>query len=126
MQHPAHAYAKIAQATQSPRELEASILLRAATRIQAIREDWDGRSGELGEALTYNRKLWTVLVTAATREENPLPAGIKQNIANLAIFIFNHTIATLSDPRPEKLGVLVNINRELAAGLRGMAPQPAG
>jgi hypothetical protein len=30
----------------------------------------------------------------------------------------NHTIAILSDPKPEKMGVLVTINRELAAGLR--------
>lgn len=92
--------------------------MRAATRLQAIRDDWDNRRGELDAALTYNRKLWTILVTSATHEENPLPLPIKENIANLGVFIFNHTMALVTEPIPEKLGVLVTINRELAVGLR--------
>ena len=66
MQQAANAYSKIAQATHSPRELEAAILMKAATRLQAIRDDWEGRRRELADALTYNRKLWTVLVSSAT------------------------------------------------------------
>jgi flagellar protein FlaF len=111
----------VAQATQSPRELEATVLLRAATRMQAIRDDWQGRRSELDEALTYNRKLWTVLVTSVTEAENPLPKQIKQNIANLAIFVFNRTMTIMTEPAPEKLGVLVTINREIAAGLRAQS-----
>jgi flagellar biosynthesis activator protein FlaF len=118
MQHAASAYAKVAQATQSPRELEATILMKAATRLQAIRDDWPGRRGDLDAALVYNRKLWTVLVSAMTRVDNPLPQPIKQNIANLGIFIFSHTLALMSNPAPERLAVLVSINREVAAGLR--------
>jgi flagellar biosynthesis activator protein FlaF len=115
----------VAQATQSPRELEATILMKAATRLQMIRDDWGGRARELDEALTYNRKLWTVLVSSVTRPENPLPPPIKQNVANLGLFVFSHTLSLLSEPKPERLGILVTINRELAAGLRGMAPQAA-
>ena len=118
MKQAASTYSKIAQATQSPRELEASILLLAASRLQAIRDDWDGRRGDLAEALTYNRKLWTVLVSSVTEPGNPLPQPIRQNVANLGIFIFNHTIELMDAPSPQRLGVLININRELAAGLR--------
>ena len=92
--------------------------MRAASRLQAIRDDWDGRRGDLAEALTYNRKLWTVLVTSVTEPGNPLPQPIRQNVANLGIFIFNHTIELMDAPSPQRLGVLININRELAAGLR--------
>jgi flagellar protein FlaF len=35
--------------------------------------------------------------------------------------VFKHTLAVLADPRPERLGSLININRELATGLRGRA-----
>ena len=87
-------------------------------KLQAIRENWDKRRPELDEALTHNRKLWTVLVTAVTRPENPLPDPIKQNIANLGIFIFGRTLDILAEPRAEQLGILISINRELAAGLR--------
>ena len=125
MQQAASAYSKAAQATQSPRELEAAILLKAAARLQAIRDDWDGRRRELFDALTYNRKLWTVLVTSATEEGNPLPAPIKQNVANLGIFIFNHTLAVMTQPAPERLGILITINREVAAGLRSQPAQAA-
>ena len=118
MQHAANAYARVAKATQSPRELEASVLMKAATHLQAVRDDWAGRRGELDEALTYNRKLWTVLVTSVTDAENPLPLAIKNNIANLAIFVFERTITIMTEPAPEKLAALVMINRELAAGLR--------
>ena len=111
----------MAKATQSPRELEASILMKAATRLQAVRDDWAGRRGDLDEALTYNRKLWTILVTSATDAENPLPQQVKNNIANLALFVFNRTLAIAGEPAPDKLAVLVNINREVAAGLRSQA-----
>jgi flagellar protein FlaF len=120
MHYAASAYSKVAQATQSPRELEAHILLKAATRFQGIKDDWDKRQGELDEALTYNRKIWTVLVSSVTRPDNPLPKPIRQNVANLGLFIFNHTLSLMSQPAPERLTVLININRELAAGLRGM------
>jgi flagellar protein FlaF len=124
MQQAASAYSKVAQAIQSPRELEAAILMKAATKLQAIREDWDGRRAELDEALTFNRKLWTVLVSSVTDADNPLPQAIKNNIANLAIFIFERTITVMTEPAPEKLGALITINREIAAGLRGQ-PRPA-
>src|SRR5918997_5224119 len=112
MQQAASAYARVAQATQSPRELEASVLLKAASRLQAVRDDWNGRRGDLDEALTFNRKLWTVLVTSATDADNPLPQQVKNNIANLALFVFNRTIDIAGEPAPDKLAVLVNINRE--------------
>jgi flagellar protein FlaF len=120
MHYGANAYSKVAQATQSPKELEAHILMKAATRLQAIRDDWDGRSKDLDDALTYNRKLWTVLVTSVMRPENPLPAPLKQNIANLGLFIFNHTLSLMSDAKADRLGILISINRDIAAGLRGM------
>ena len=119
MQHATSAYAKVAQAAQPPRELEAMVLMKAAARLQAIRDGWEERREDLAEALTYNRKLWTILVTSATGEENPLPVPVKQNLANLGIFVFKHTMMVMGTPSPERLGILIDINRELAAGLRG-------
>ena len=50
-----------------------------------------GRERELDDALGYNRKLWTLLVSAVIAEDNPLPVDIKRNILGLANFIFNQT-----------------------------------
>ncbi|TVR12105.1 MAG: flagellar biosynthesis regulatory protein FlaF [Salinarimonadaceae bacterium] len=125
MSQGANVYARNAQATQSPRELEANLLMKAASRLQNVQDDWSVRAPELEEALTYNRKLWTILATSATEAENPLPREIKQNIANLALFIFNRTVDLMIKPRPEGLGVLVSINRQIAAGLRERPAQPS-
>ena len=54
-----------------------------------------------------------------TRPENPLPLEIKNNIANLGIFIFQRSIEMEFEPKPEKLAILVTINRNIAAGLSG-------
>ena len=67
MQNGFNAYAaaaKTAQAVVSPRELEAALLVKAATRLQIVVDDWDQRANELDDALSYNRRLWTLLVSA--------------------------------------------------------------
>ncbi len=121
MQHAAHTQSAMAKQTENPRELEADLLLSAAARLQAIRDGSAGGRPELDAALTFNRKLWSIFVDSATSPNNPLPAGLRQNVANLGIFVFKQTMAVLADPKPEKLGSLININRELAAGLLGHA-----
>jgi flagellar protein FlaF len=60
-------------------------------------------------------------MTSVTREDNPLPAPVRQNIANLGLFVMNHTMAMTLQRRREGLGSLILINRELAAGLRGQS-----
>ncbi|WP_206513326.1 flagellar biosynthesis regulator FlaF [Pelagibacterium montanilacus] len=118
------AYQQTARQTANPRDLEASLLARSAAHLQRIRDDWESGESELNAALTYNRKLWTVLMQAVTREENPLPQPIKQNIANLGLFVMKQTLAATTRPEPGKLDALITINREIAAGLRAM-PQAA-
>lgn len=118
MQNAAKAYGSVAQATISPRELEANLLNKAAMQLQAVKDNWDEHQSTLEEALFYNRKLWSVFVASVAEESNPLPQAIRNNVASLSVFIFNHTIETQLTPDSEKLDVLININREIAAGLR--------
>ena len=82
-------------------------------------DSWDNDKSDLDGALTYNRKLWTVFLTSALSSDNPLPLQIRQNVANLGMYIMSQTIAVTSDPKVEIVNSLVTINRELAAGLRG-------
>jgi flagellar protein FlaF len=73
---------------------------------------------EIAEAIRYNRKLWTVLATSATHATNPLPDPIKNNVASLGVFILDHSLKLEIQPERERFGVLININRQIAAGLR--------
>lgn len=117
------AYASASRiAPKDPREFEASILTRAAGQLQRIRDNWtDESNSALYEALVYNRRIWTVFAASAAENEHPLPREIKQNIANLAVFIFKRTseIESATEPQPQLLDTLIMINREIAAGLYG-------
>ena len=99
--------------------MEADLLLGAASRLQAIRDDWEHNKHEFSAAAIYNRKLWTIFLTDVTAEDCQLPIEIRQNVANLGLFVLNHTVAISRQPHPEQLSVLININREIAAGLQG-------
>lgn len=121
MQKVSQAYAKTAQATGSPRELEAQLLLRAAAKLQAVKEG--NENGDVIAALRYNRRLWLIFADSIGRQDNPLPREIKTNVANLANFIIKHSMKLETDTEQAagRVGILININREIAAGLRANA-----
>jgi flagellar protein FlaF len=120
MHNAANTYAKNAQSTGSPRELEAQLLMRAAARLQAVNDGSLVKSEEVVSAIRYNRRLWTLFGGSVGRPENPLPTEIKMNLANLANFVVNHSmkLETSTESNAGRVGVLININREIAAGLR--------
>tara|TARA_R110002124_G_scaffold36451_1_gene117348 strand:+ start:1457 stop:1750 length:294 start_codon:yes stop_codon:yes gene_type:complete len=96
--------------------------MKAAAGIQRVKDDWaTGTQEDLKTALTFNRKLWTIFMSSVTKEDSPLPREIRQNIANLGLFILNETREILLEPVPEpqRLDVLVRLNRQIATGLRG-------
>jgi flagellar protein FlaF len=99
--------------------LEADLLLKAAARLQAVSDAWDADRDQIDEALLYNRKLWSIFLTSVTRQDNPLPQLVRQNVANLGLFVMNQTLSLMAEPRREKLAPLISINREIAAGLMG-------
>ncbi|PKP76169.1 MAG: flagellar protein FlaF [Alphaproteobacteria bacterium HGW-Alphaproteobacteria-3] len=117
------AYASASRnAPKDPREFEATILTRSAGQLQRIRDNWDSEKMDtLHDALTYNRRIWTVFASSAAEKEHPLPREIKQNIANLAVFIFKRTAEIEASREPELLDTLIMINREIAAGLYSRA-----
>lgn len=121
MQNATQAYSQTAKTTSNPRDLEATLLIKSAAQLQGVQDAWQTGHPELHAVLTYNRKLWTVFVGSVTRPENPLPQTIKDNIASLGLFIFRHTLDIQRAPAPEKLDALININQEIAAGLRARA-----
>ena len=121
MRSAANAYESISKQIASPRELEANLLLRAASKMAAVRDDWEQKRQTLDEALLYNRKLWSIFLSSVTAPENPLPKNIRQNVANLGLFVMNQTVSITAERRPEGLNSLIAINREIAAGLLGRA-----
>jgi flagellar protein FlaF len=121
MQNAAQAYQNVGRQISNPRELEATLLLQAAARLQSVHDSWDEKRTQLDEALLYNRKLWTVFLSEMTDASNPMPKDVRQNVANIGLFVMNHTVTAMTDPNPVHLDSLISINREIAAGLLGRA-----
>src|SRR5262245_42116017 len=110
-QQATQAYQQVAKRTANPRDLEASLLSKSAGNLQRIRDDWEGARGDLYSALKFNRKLWSVFLNSAISDENPLPLPIRQNIANLGLFVMTHSVKLEANPQASRLNVLININR---------------
>lgn len=118
MQQAAQIYQQTQQATVSPRQLEARLLLKAAHRLEDAATAETADRSAIREALAYNKKIWTLFVTAVTEEDSPLPKDIRENIANLGIFVFKQTRVAETKFDTTMLKSLVSINREIAGGLR--------
>jgi flagellar biosynthesis activator protein FlaF len=121
MSHAAQAYARTSQATASPREVEAQALLMAARKLQDVQSNWTGPDQNLHKALLFNRRLWTIFMTAVETNDNPQPVDVRQNIANIGYFVMQRTIDIQLNPDPVKLKSLIDINCNIAAGLAGKA-----
>src|ERR1700674_3984095 len=107
------AYNRVANQTSSPRENEANALLKAAKQLQGAQANWNPMRGELNSALLFNRKLWTILVSAALRDDNPQPIAVRQNIVNIGVFVLTQTVDIHLNPTPEKLRSLIEINKNI-------------
>lgn len=121
----AGAYGNHAQKhTPDQRELEARVLLKSAKMMQDLRNDWANANFEVIETtLKYNRQIWMMFYDTAadTASGEDRPSDLRSNIINLANFIFKREMDILADRNrlnsPQKLDALININREIAAGL---------
>ena len=119
MSHAAQAYARASHTTAAPREIEAQALLKAARQLQEVQTNWKGPDRNLHNALMFNRRLWSIFLTEAEANENPNSLEVRQNIANIGIFVLKQTIEMQIDPHPSKLKSLIDINCNIAAGLAG-------
>lgn len=105
----------------SGREIEAGALTRCALILSDCRQNWNApdREEKLNEALRINQRVWSILQAELERDDNPLPLEIRKNILTLSFFIDKRIIEIVANPDPEKLRIIIDINLNLAAGLRG-------
>jgi len=114
------AYESVAKATLSGREIEAAVLTKAAVKLKDCQDTWDAPNREyrLEEALKYNQRIWSIFQGELSREDHELPKKLRLDIFRLAAFIDRRIFETLAFPSPEKLKIVIDINNNLAAGLR--------
>lgn len=112
-------YDSVNKFTMRGRDIEAEVLTKAALKLKACQDHWaeSGLESKLATALKYNQRVWTIFQAELENPENPLPIALKKDLLRLIIFIDKRTVETLAYPSPEKLGILIDINHNIAAGL---------
>ena len=118
--NPLEAYQTVDKTTMSGRETEARVLTQAAFKLKDCRDNWhaEDRDDKLDEALKYTQRIWSIFQGELAKPDNPLPRQLKINLLRLSSFIDKRIFETMSYPSPEKLTAVININRNIAAGLR--------
>ena len=119
--HSLSAYESVSNATRSGREIEAAVLTKAAVKLKECQDNWDAhdRDQKLEEALKYNQRIWSIFQSELSRDNHEMPKKLRLDILRLAAFIDRRIFETMAFPEPEKLNIVININNNLAAGLRG-------
>ncbi|MBV5340867.1 MAG: flagellar biosynthesis regulator FlaF [Deltaproteobacteria bacterium] len=119
-QHSVNAYTAIQKENLSGRELEASVLSRAGLMLKNVKDNWGApdRDQKLIEAVKFNQKVWSFFQAELSDPENPLPKNLREDILNLSIFIDKRLFEVLAFPDPEKLSIVIDIDFNIAAGLR--------
>lgn len=109
----------------TPREAEAMAFTKAAVLLDDASKDPSDYEA-FAQALRFNHLLWTIIQADITDKANTLPPMIKANVLSLSIFVDKQTALALTEGKPELLNSLVNINRNMAEGLRTTPPGEGG
>ncbi|NVN88987.1 MAG: flagellar biosynthesis regulator FlaF [Desulfuromonadales bacterium] len=118
--NPVNAYTNMQKDSLSGRELEASVLSRAGIMLKQVKDNWNApdRDQKLLEAIKFNQKVWSFFQAELSDPENPLPKKLREDILNLSIFVDKRLFEVLAYPDPEKISIVIDINFNIAAGLR--------
>jgi flagellar biosynthesis activator protein FlaF len=117
------AYRKAPNPEMSEREIDAYALTQSALKIRDCQQAWDkpDRIDRLFEALRINSLLWSIFQAAISEDGNPLPKQLREDLLTLSFFVDKRTKEVMCFPEPEKLTALININLNIAAGLKASA-----
>jgi flagellar protein FlaF len=120
------AYETVDKTTMSGREIEAAVLTKAACMLRECQKNWnkEDRDQKLNEALKYNQLIWSIFQGELKKEDNPLGKELRANLLQLSALVDRQIFDTIGSPSPEKLDIVIDINNNIAAGLRekpGMA-----
>ena len=107
----------------NPRETEGRALLESARRMSEAQNKPEDKLG-ISSVARLNWRLWTILQAEVCAPECALPPEIRTNMINLSNFIDKKMVGILANPQPEKLDILININRQIASGLLTAVGRP--
>ena len=98
------------------RALEAEAFSRAV-HLLSLAQDFPGNNRMLFEAVDFVRKLWTLVEAELNSPACQMDIQMQSNLRSLASFVESQTIEITKKPHPHMLQGLIDIHKEIAAGL---------
>jgi flagellar biosynthesis activator protein FlaF len=114
-------YSQATQQPGAPRETEGRALLEAARRMDEACAS--GNETEMRVAARLNWRLWTIFQAELSDDKSTVPLDLRANMLNLCNFVDKRIVAVLAAPSAEQFKVLINVNRQVAAGLLAQGEQ---
>ena len=109
-------YRQPGQQGGSPRETEGRALLEAARRMAAAQKSAQP-AADIRDAVRLNWRLWTIFQSELSSPGHEMPETLRINMLTLCNFVDKRTVEIIAGPKPHLVDVLVNINKNVAAGL---------
>lgn len=102
----------------SPQAAEGYALIEMARRLEEARTKPEDTDNILTQT-RLNWRIWTIIQSELVDPDCQVPKEIRENLLNLSNFIDKRSADVIAAPDPNKLQVLININRQIGAGLMG-------
>lgn len=101
-----------------PQAAEGWALIEMARRLDDARKGNDNREEALALVRT-NWRIWTIFQASLLDPDCAVPIEIRENLLSLSNFVDKRSVELIGDYNADKVQVLVNINRQIGAGLMG-------
>ncbi|SCA57868.1 conserved hypothetical protein [Candidatus Terasakiella magnetica] len=96
-------------------EKDAFGLSRAAVLLDQARENDDAAA--LTNALNHNLEIWVAIRTFVSKEDNAVPADVRDNLLKLGQYVAEVTFKSAEGLSASDIASLVNINLQISEGL---------
>lgn len=118
--NPINPYEQTQKATVPGRDVEVNVLEKAAVMLKRCQENWTDNAFNraLDDALRYNQKIWDVFQNDWRSPDCQLERPLRENLLSLGVYVRKATLDIIAYPEKEKLDSLININENLASGLK--------
>lgn len=118
MNNPYASQQRAALENAPPQAAEGYALVELARRMdEAARMPED--LATIRDVVRLNWRVWTIFQAELVDPECTTPAQIRENLLSLSNFIDKRSAELIGSPDASKLPVLININRQIGAGLMG-------
>ncbi len=111
-------YDRSTKSTASPRAIEFQVFARCTAELAAAEKKKTNDYPAYVKALSDNLRLWTILGVSVASEQNALSQETRGLIFNLFEFTRSQTNKIIGGDKSISADALVDINRNVMAGLR--------